>query len=65
MARESKDAWGGVGVVFRKATIPLGNMERQAVESEPGREEMHVSKCLLTCNLQSKHCPRSTPCFQN
>ena len=42
----------GGGVVFRKATIPLGTMERQAVESQPGREEMHASKYLLTCNLQ-------------
>lgn len=46
-------------VVFRKATIPLGALERQAVKSEPGREEM------LTCNLQSKLRPRSTPCSQS
>ena len=41
MARASEDAWwwggGRGGVVFRKATIPLGAVERQAVKSEPGR----------------------------
>ena len=59
MARASEDAWwwggGGGGVVFRKATIPPGAVERQAVKSEPGREEIQVSKYPLTCNSQSKH----------